>query len=138
MVEEVVKFLAATPAFHIATVDADGRPRNRPFGFSMEYQGHLVFCTGSFKKFYKEIEKTPYVEVSSFNPATGEWVRVHGKTTVIEDKAGKEKVFTTVPQIGEIYKSPDNPVFKIFSVEGQADFYKFGPDQAPFKTIPLK
>jgi uncharacterized pyridoxamine 5'-phosphate oxidase family protein len=138
MVELVAAFLSASPAFHVATVDAEGRPRNRPFSFVMEYQGHLFFATGSFKKFYKEIETVPYLEISSFKPETHEWVRIHGKVNIVEDKAGKEKVFTVAPMLTSIYQSADNPVLKIFYVEGQADFYKFGGDQGPYKTIELK
>jgi uncharacterized pyridoxamine 5'-phosphate oxidase family protein len=138
MVEEVVTFLGASPAFHVATVDADGRPRNRPFSFVMEYQGHLFFGTGSGKKFYKELEKNPYVEISSFKADSGEWARVHGKVVFVDDRAGKEKVFVVMPQLANIYQSADNPVLKIFYIEGQADFYKFGPDPAPYKTVALK
>jgi uncharacterized pyridoxamine 5'-phosphate oxidase family protein len=138
MVEEVVAFLASSAAFHVATVDADGRPRNRPFSFSMEYSGHLYFCTNNQKKFYKELTKVPYLEISSFNAANGEWARIHGTVHFVEDREGKEKAFTVAPQLAQLYNSADNPIFKIFWVEGQADFYKFGPDPAPFKTIPLK
>jgi uncharacterized pyridoxamine 5'-phosphate oxidase family protein len=133
-----VTFLGTSPAFHVATVDAEGRPRNRPFSLVMEYNGHLFFGTSSGKKFYKELEKTPYVEISSFNPAAGEWARIHGKVNFVEDKAGKEKVFVVMPALLDIYKGADNPVLKIFYIEGHADFYKFGADPAPFKTIQLK
>jgi uncharacterized pyridoxamine 5'-phosphate oxidase family protein len=139
MVEEVANFLMAStpPTFHIATVE-DGRPRNRPFGFAKAYEGRLWLCSNNQKKFYKQIEKVPYVEVSAFNPPTGEWVMVHGKVNFNQDKAVKEKAFADCPQLGSLYQSADNPIFVMFSIEGQADFYKFGPDPAPFKTIPVK
>jgi uncharacterized pyridoxamine 5'-phosphate oxidase family protein len=124
--------------FHLATVDPDGHPKNRPINFVMEYQGHLFFCTGSMKKMYDEMIKVPFVEISGFNGTTSEWIRVHGKVKSVDDKAGKERVFKLSPMVAGLYKSVDNPTFKIFSVEGQADFYKFGPTPGPFKTTPLK
>jgi uncharacterized pyridoxamine 5'-phosphate oxidase family protein len=138
MVEEVVAFLVASPAFHVATVDADGRPRNRPFNTTFEHNGHLFVWTASRKKVYAELEKTPFIEISSHKEATGEWVRVHGKVTFVDDLAGIEKVFVVAPALKNIYGGAEDPNHKIFYIEGQADFYKFGNPPGPFKTIYLK
>jgi uncharacterized pyridoxamine 5'-phosphate oxidase family protein len=136
MAEEVVKFLASAPGFHVATVDADGRPRCRPFNFSMEHKGHLTFCTGGLKKVFSQLSNVPYVEISAFKPDSGEWVRIHGQVRLADDREGKEKCFQIAPMLVGIYQNADNPNFRTFWVEGQADFYSFEkPD--PFKTIKL-
>jgi uncharacterized pyridoxamine 5'-phosphate oxidase family protein len=136
MVEEVVTFLGSAPGFHVATVDAEGHPRSRPFNFSMEFAGHLSFCTGGHKSVFEQLNKTPYVEISAFKPDAGEWVRVHGKIHWSDDRAAKEKCFKIAPMLTEIYKNADNPNFKVFWVEGEADFYNFS-QPAPLKTIKL-
>jgi uncharacterized pyridoxamine 5'-phosphate oxidase family protein len=138
MVDEVVAFLGASPCFHIATVDADAHPRNRPFSLAFEHNGHLFSGTNTGKKVYAELAKNPFVEISSFNPTTGDWARIHGKAIFVEDQAGKEKVFVVAPYLKDMYGGAENPTVKIFYIEGQADFYKFGPDPGPFKTIRLE
>jgi uncharacterized pyridoxamine 5'-phosphate oxidase family protein len=135
---EIAAFLSATPAFHVATVDADGRPRNRPFGLAINYEGHLLFATGGKKKIYAELQKTPYVEISSFNPSTGQWIRVHGEVKWLDDLAAKKKVFEVMPQLAPIYESPENPDFKIFYVVGKADFYGTGePNARPSRSFEI-
>jgi uncharacterized pyridoxamine 5'-phosphate oxidase family protein len=139
MVDEVAAFLAATPDFYFATVDADNRARVRPFGVAVSLNGHLFFFTGSGKKVYAELQKNPYFEVCSFNSKAGTWVRVSGKAILAADElAAKQKAFEVLPSLAAIYKSPDSPGFKAFYVEGQADFYGFGaPNAGPTKTLPL-
>jgi uncharacterized pyridoxamine 5'-phosphate oxidase family protein len=139
MADEIAAFIAATPDFYFATVDADNRPRVRPFGLALSYNGHLWFCTNSQKKVYAELEKNPYFEVCSFNSKTGSWIRVSGKAILASDElAVKQKVFEVAPSIAGIYQTPENPIFKVFYVEGQADFYGFGaPNAGPSKTVPL-
>jgi uncharacterized pyridoxamine 5'-phosphate oxidase family protein len=137
-VDEVAAFISATPDFYIATVDADNRPRVRPFGIALSFNGHLWFCTNNQKKFYAQIQNNPYVEVCSFNSKEGAWVRVSGKAILANELAVKQKIFEVAPNIGQLYQSPENPIFTVFYVEGQADFYSFKvPNSGPEKTIEL-
>jgi uncharacterized pyridoxamine 5'-phosphate oxidase family protein len=133
--DEVVTFLRASPAFHVATVDADGFPRNRPFSLVFEYAGHLVFATGSGKKIYAELQNKPYVEISSFDSSNFSWIRIHGEVKWLDDLNAKKKVFEVMPQLTEIYKSAENPVLKTFYIEGKVDFYGSGP--GPSKSIDI-
>jgi uncharacterized pyridoxamine 5'-phosphate oxidase family protein len=138
MADEVAAFISATPDFYIATVDADNRPRVRPFGLALSFLGHLWFCTNSQKKVYAEIQNNPYVEVCSYNAKEGAWIRVSGKAVLADELAVKKKIFEVSPQIGGIYQNAENPIFKVFYVEGQADFYSFAaPNSGPGKTVKL-
>lgn len=74
---EVLKFLTDNPTFYIATVDGD-KPRVRPFGFVMEFEGKLHFCTNNQKNVYKQLQVNPYFEVSTASPE-GRWIRLRGK-----------------------------------------------------------
>jgi uncharacterized pyridoxamine 5'-phosphate oxidase family protein len=137
-VDEVAAFLSATPDFYFATVDADNRPRVRPFGLALAVNGHLWFGTNTQKKVFAEIQKNPYIEVCSFNGKNGAWVRVSGKIVPANELAVKQKIFEVSPQIGSIYQNPENPILFVFYVEGKADFYSLkNPNGAPEKTIDL-
>jgi uncharacterized pyridoxamine 5'-phosphate oxidase family protein len=52
--EKVLKLLKENANGFLATVD-NGRPRVRPFGFILEDEGKLYFCTNSMKNGDKKI-----------------------------------------------------------------------------------
>jgi uncharacterized pyridoxamine 5'-phosphate oxidase family protein len=138
MADEVAAFISATPDFYVATVDAQNRPRVRPFGVAVSLNNHVWFATNSEKKVYAEIQNNPYVEICSYNAKGGAWIRVSGKAVFEDNLAVKQKVFEVLPSLSAIYKSPENPILKVFYVEGQADFYGFAsPNGGPAKTVPL-
>jgi uncharacterized pyridoxamine 5'-phosphate oxidase family protein len=105
----------------------------------MEYGGHLAFVTNSQKKIYAELEKNPYVEIEVFDAAKGAWWRVHGKVDWIDDLPAKAKVFEVMPQLQPLYKGPENPILRVFWVQGSADYYDFssGPNAGPAKSVPI-
>jgi uncharacterized pyridoxamine 5'-phosphate oxidase family protein len=135
--DEVAKGLGQ--AFFIATVDAEGKPRVRPFGLAVPFQGHLWFVTSSEKKIFKELERNPFTEISAFDGAKGEWWRVHGRVHVAHELALKKTIFETAPAMDKLYKGPEDPILKTFWVEGAADLYSFasGPNQGPVRSVPL-
>jgi uncharacterized pyridoxamine 5'-phosphate oxidase family protein len=100
---------------YLATVD-DGKPRVRPFGFILEDEGKLYFCTNSMKEVYKQMIVTPYVEysVTTKDMVT---VRVRGEIKFCEDIGIKTKVLNVYEPVRRGYKSPDNPIFKVFYIE---------------------
>lgn len=135
--QQVIEFLRASPAFHVATVDADHHPRNRPFSLVFNHDDHLVFGTSSVKNIYVELQNNPHIEISSFNNTNFSWIRIHGVVKWLDDVNAKKKVFEIQPHLAEIFKSPENPILKIFYIEGQVDFYggSGGPLTGPFKSI---
>lgn len=135
--EEVAKGLGN--AFFIATTDAEGKPRVRPFGIAQPFNGHLWFITNSEKKVFKELELNPFTEASGFDGAKGEWWRVHGRVHIVDEPALRKLIFDNSPGLSSIYKGPDDPIIKTFWVEGAADLYSFasGPNKGPAKTVPL-
>jgi uncharacterized pyridoxamine 5'-phosphate oxidase family protein len=87
MVELVLDFVNSARSFAVATVDASGNPRNRPFSFAMEYDGHLVLATESPKPVYAELTRNPRIAISSVSSTTNEWLRIHGQVHELEDRA---------------------------------------------------
>lgn len=112
---------------YLATVD-DGMPRVRPWGFMFEENGRLYFCTASVKEAYQQMTKVPYVE---FSKTTKDmvWVRVKGKIEFDESIEIKQRILDTVPMLKGLYKSADNPIFKVFYMEhGTAAINDFTPN----------
>lgn len=130
---EILKFITEAKTFYIATVEGD-KPKVRPFGFIMEYEGKLYFCTNNQKDVYKQLIANPHFELSTMS-ANGEWIRLQGKAVFDANIAAKTKVFEVAPMLANMYKSPDNPIFEVFYIaEGEATLYSFSDEP---KTIKL-
>lgn len=124
--KEILDFLAASPAFHVATVDENNHPRVRPFSFAMEWEGRLTFVTNTEKKVYRQLAANPRVEICSFNHQTGEWMRISGRVELFRSVEANRKVYEVMPSLKDIYKDEHNPVLACFSiVEGEAATYSF-------------
>lgn len=113
--KEVVNFLKENSTGYFATVE-DGKPKVRPFQFMLEESGKLFFCTSNEKEVYKQLMVNPYFEFSSSSPQFA-WLRLSGKARFSNDVRIKEKILEISPLVKSIYKTADNPIFEIFSVE---------------------
>lgn len=134
--KEILDFLAKNPAFFIATIDEKNQPRVRPFGLVMEWNNKLTFGTSTEKNVYKQLQKNPSVEICSFSPTTGEWMRISGKVAFTNDISAKKKVFEVMPDLKKIYQSEENPTLACFYIEeGEAAIYSFASMNAPTKVI---
>lgn len=119
--EEVLQFLKDNPTFYIATVDGD-TPKVRPFGFAMEYDGKLCFCTNNQKDVYKQLKANPKFEISVASK-TGEWLRLKGKAVFITSRESKKAALDTMPSLRNLYSEEDS-IFEIFYAgEAEATFY---------------
>jgi pyridoxamine 5'-phosphate oxidase len=89
--KEILEFITANPAFHLATVEGD-QPRCRGmFLFSADEKG-IVFHSGTMKAVHHQIEKNPKVELCFNDLQKGVQVRVAGKLEIVEDKALKDEI----------------------------------------------
>jgi len=113
----VTDFLVKSGVQYLATIGVDGKPKVRPFQFMLEEGGRLYFCTSNQKPVFKEMQTHPYVEFC----ASGEdfsWLRLNGKVVVSKDLGLKAKIQEASPVVKSIYKTPDNPAFEIFYLDG--------------------
>jgi uncharacterized pyridoxamine 5'-phosphate oxidase family protein len=113
---EVVKFLKENPVQYFATVGLDGKPRVRPFQFMIEHDGKLYFCTNNQKDVFAQLEKCPYVEVSTSSQKF-EWIRLSGKAVFSKDLEIKKAVIESSGLVKSLYKTADNPIFEVFYLE---------------------
>ena len=78
MAGKVVEELRKTGVFYVATVDAGGQPRVRPFGAVAEFEGKVYICTNNTKKCYAQMIANPKTEICGTQP-DGTWLRITGK-----------------------------------------------------------
>jgi len=113
----VADFLFKSQIQYLATVGLDGKPKVRPFQFKLEDGGKLYFCTSNQKTVFKELQKHPYVEFCA-SGANFSWLRLNGKVIFSKDLGLKSRIQDASPVVKSIYKTPDNPVFETFYLDG--------------------
>jgi len=113
----VTDFLIKSQVQYLATIGLDDKPKVRPFQFMLEEGGRLYFCTSNQKPVFEEMRKHPYVEFC----ASGEdfsWLRLNGKVVFSKDLGLKAKIQEVHAFVKSIYKTPDNPAFEVFYLDG--------------------
>ena len=113
---EVIEFLNENSVQYLATVDLDGKPRVRPFQFMLEKEGKLYFCTNNQKNVYKQLKKSPYVEITTSSP-TFAWIRLKGKAVFSDDMKIKKAIIESNELVKSQYQTANNPIFKIFYLD---------------------
>ena len=78
--QEVHDFLKEAKTYYLATVEGD-KPRVRPFGTALIFEGKLYVQTGKVKDVSKQMGSNPNVEICAM--AGGKWIRISG--TAVED-----------------------------------------------------
>lgn len=112
--KEVIEFLKVNSTGFLATVE-EGKPHVRPWGFMLEQDGKLWFCTANTKDVFRQLQKNPAVEFSaSQNYVTA---RVSGEVKFSKDLKMKKTILDNDDVVKEIYKTPDNPIFEIFYLD---------------------
>lgn len=99
----------------MATVD-NGKPRVRAFGFMFEEDGRFYFCTNSTKEVYRQLVEHPFVEYA-VTARDMTMLRISAEIRFTEELSKKEKVLEASPFVKSIYKTADNPIFKVFYIE---------------------
>ena len=109
---EIVKFLTENPVQYLATVGRDGKPKCRPFMFSLERDGKLWFCTNNTKEVFKDLQQNPCVEICISSPSYA-WLRLAGRVVFENNHAIKETCMSN-PIVQSQYQTADNPIFEVF------------------------
>lgn len=114
MLKKTLAFLQNAQTFYVATVDED-KPRVRPFGLVLEFDGKLWFGTANTKSVYQQLQANPRVEISATLPSM-EWIRLSGNAVFENNSAVKQRAFELMPSLAQIYQGPENPVFEMFYI----------------------
>ncbi len=119
-----LELIQKAQVYYLATTEG-GKPRVRPFGFVMEYDGKLCFSTGAGKDVCRQMSANKHVEMSGMT-SEQEWFRITGEVSFLDDKAAKEKVFQVMPALLQEYKGAEDPRLILFALENpQGSLYSF-------------
>lgn len=119
--DEVLAFLSENTTVHLATVDADGHPRVRPFVLFAFKDGKLYFATSRDKDVCKDLKRDPRMEISAVSPYA-HWLRIKGKAVFLEDEKLKEKLLDETDAARVFYKSEEGGKIEIFYLESAEAF----------------
>ncbi|NLO47467.1 MAG: NimC/NimA family protein [Clostridiales bacterium] len=112
---DALQFLRECGTFYYATCDGD-KPRVRPFGFLMEFEGKIYFGMGKHKQSFKQTIDNPNFEICAAN-AKGQWIRIRG-TAVLDDRdVVMDKVFETAPYLKNLYNDETGNVLGNFYIK---------------------
>lgn len=104
-----------TGPYFVATVE-NGKPRVRPFGLAVEYQGRLYFGVGDQKASYRQLLAQPALEISAVD-AEKNWLRLRGEAVFDDDPALLDKIFEVMPKLQQQYSQKGGPRLKPFYIK---------------------
>jgi uncharacterized pyridoxamine 5'-phosphate oxidase family protein len=108
--------LKANPNGVFATADGN-KVKTRVFQYLFADKNKVYFCTNSKKPVYAQLQANPNVSFCVYPQNFTPVLSVNGKVVFVEDAALKARALDENPLIKNIYKTPDNPIFKIFYIE---------------------
>ncbi len=128
------EILKTNPNGVLATQDGDN-VKTRVFQYLFSNGNKVYFCTSSEKPVYEQIKANPNVSFCTYPQNFTPVISINGKAVFTEDLSLKTKALDENPLIKGIYKTPDNPVFKIFYIDTE-EVETFSFEEGP-KTLKL-
>jgi len=120
--QEVYDFLKKCGTYYLATVDGD-KPKVRPFGTVVIFEGKLYIQTGKVKNVSKQISKNPNIAITAFDG--DRWVRIEA-TAVNDDRyEAKKFMLDNYPELQNLYKPDDDNTQVLYLKDATATFESF-------------
>ena len=128
------EILKANPSGVMATQDGS-KVKTRVFQYLFADGNKVYFCTNSEKPVYKQLQANPNVSFCTFPQDFNPVLSINGKAVFVEDMTLKTKALDENPPIKGIYKTPDNPIFKIFYVDvEEVETFSFSEGPQTYKV----
>ena len=100
--QEVFELLENFGAYHIATVDSEGKPHVRPFGSKMMLDGKFYISCSVPKNVYDQLAANGATEISAWREGM-EWLRISAMAREVTAEAEKQHVYAN-----SFYAAPDS------------------------------
>jgi uncharacterized pyridoxamine 5'-phosphate oxidase family protein len=123
------EILKTNPVGVFATQDGN-KVKTRVFQYLFADGNKIYFGTNSKKPVYSQIENNPNVSFCTYPQNYAPVLSVNGKAVFVEDLALKTKVLEENPHVKGMYKTPDNPLFKLFYIDVE-EVQTFSRDEGP-------
>ena len=121
--KEVFDFLKKCNTYYLATVEADGQPRVRPFGTIDLFEDKLYIQTGKVKEVSKQIAANPKVEICAFDGQ--KWLRVACILVRDERLEAKTHMLDNYPMLKKMYDAADDNTEVLYMKDAVATFSSF-------------
>ncbi|MDT8718844.1 pyridoxamine 5'-phosphate oxidase family protein [Clostridium sp. 19966] len=132
---DYASILKENPNGVLATIN-EGKLATRVFQYLFNDGDKVYFCTNSQKPVYKQLTENPAASFCTYPKNFTPVVSVNGKVVFVEDLALKTRALEENPGINNIYKNPENPIFKIFYIDTE-EVETFSFTEGP-KTYTIK
>jgi pyridoxamine 5'-phosphate oxidase len=135
--EEIIAFINANLACHLATVEGD-QPHVRGMMAYRADENGVLFHTGRAKDLYRHIAANPRVEISFLNRETNTQVRVKGKAVIKNDDALKQEIVAARPFLKPWVEKAGLEALVVFQVvDCTACIWTFATNFAPKEYIKI-
>ncbi len=121
-IDRVYYFLNDAVTYYLATVDGT-KPRVRPFGTILLFDGKLYIQTGKVKAVSKQIKANPFVEICAF--LNGAWLRVAAELVEDDNHDAKVAMLEKLPSLKEMYSADDDNMQMFYLKDATATFSSF-------------
>lgn len=122
--EEIYEFIKGCGTYYLATVDANGQPRVRPFGTINIFDGKLYIQTGKKKNVSKQLAINGKTELCAFHK--GQWIRLSGTLVNDERREAKASMLDAYPTLKKMYHPDDGNTQVLYFKNATATFNTFG------------
>lgn len=110
------EILKENPNGVLATQNKD-KVFTRVFQYLFSDGDKVYFCTSSEKPVYKQILENANVSFCTYSSDFNPVLSVNGRAVFVENMELKTRALDENPSIKDIYKTSENPVFKIFYID---------------------
>ncbi|KPU43476.1 pyridoxamine 5'-phosphate oxidase [Oxobacter pfennigii] len=110
--QRVFDFLSKSGVYHIATVDADGKPHVRPFGSKLIVDGKFYISCSLPKLVYEQLSGQKWLEISAMGTG-GEWIRISATAREVTEQAEKEKVYSNSVYVPQAKGGPKRSISEV-------------------------
>ena len=121
-IDKVYYFLDDAQTYYLATVDG-AKPRVRPFGTILRYDGKLYIQTGKVKEVSRQIKENPFVEICTF--MNGTWLRIACELVEDDNRDVKAAMLDKMPSLKEMYSADDDNTQVFWMKDATATFSSF-------------
>lgn len=111
-----VTFIRECGYFFLAT-SVNEQPRLRPFGMISTDGQSLFIATDSRKSVYSDLEQNSKIELASYNPITGKWIRISGTAKKNDTPVSQELMWTAYPMLCQKYSKEQEKFLVIYRID---------------------
>ena len=113
----------------MASVDAQGNPKNRIIDVMLADENAIYFCTARGKAFYQELMMKPVIAITGMN-ASWQMIRLQGEVEHLTKQVmWIDKIFMENPQMKQVYPKDSRYILEAFKVaKGVLEWFDLGKE----------